>query len=421
MIAGVLNMGGILQKNLIQPAQDFLKDDFNKFLLVAILAVGALVLANPFAIGAYEQNQQASVNSSFIHFFYYSGCPHCHEQMDKLNPVLEEKYGVQIISHEITSPSGRELFKRICGERGLGENTPTTLVGNQTFVGYNEKIGAKIEAAVLECAESGCNDPITGEFSVCKQEEQDFTFDIPFMGKTDLRQMSLPALAVVLGLVDGFNPCAMWVLVYLIALVMELQDRRKIWLIVGSFVLSSGILYFLFMTAWLNAFLFLGYVRIVSVIIGMAALGGGILGLKEYWQTRGKPLECKVGDAGDKKKMMAHAREIVSKPLTWATFFAIVALAFVVNSVEFVCSSAIPAVFTQVLAISSLSTLEYYAYILLYDIFFMLDDLIIFGLAAFAVSSTDVGEKYAKYCKLIGGAILTILGFLLLFAPGMLR
>ncbi len=107
-------------------------------------------------------------------------------------------------------------------------------------------------------------------------------------------------------------------------------------------------------------------------------------------------------------------------PLTITTIFGIIALAFVINSIEFACSSAIPAVFTQVLAVSNLSTWQYYAYILLYDLFFMLDDLIIFSLAAFAIN-TAIGEKYAKYCKLIGGVILFLLGIMLVFVPNLLR
>ena len=118
---------------------------------------------------------------------------------------------------------------------------------------------------------------------------------------------------------------------------------------------------------------------------------------------------------------MSQVKELVSSPLTLATLAGIVALAFVVNSVEFACSSAIPAVFTQVLALSDISGLTYYLYILLYDLFFMLDDLIIFGLAAFAVYGTAVGEKYAKYCRGIGGAIMTLMGIVLIFFPGLLR
>jgi hypothetical protein len=121
-----------------------------------------------------------------------------------------------------------------------------------------------------------------------------------------------------------------------------------------------------------------------------------------------------------KKRTISKMERIVFSPLTITTLLGIIALAFVVNSVEFACSSAIPAVFTQVLALSHLSSFSYYMYILLYDFFFMLDDLIIFGLAAFAINTT-IGNRYAKYCKLIGGVLLLLMGLVLAFAPQLLR
>lgn len=117
---------------------------------------------------------------------------------------------------------------------------------------------------------------------------------------------------------------------------------------------------------------------------------------------------------------MTKVQEIVSSPLTLGTIAGIIALAFVVNSIEFACSAAIPAIFTQVLSLSNLPTLQYYGYILLYDFCFMLDDLIIFGTAAFALTS-NLGDRYAKYTRPVGGTILIILGALLLFAPHLLR
>ena len=135
-------------------------------------------------------------------------------------------------------------------------------------------------------------------------------------------------------------------------------------------------------------------------------------------QTKGA-LTCKVSVEEDKKKTMNQVEKLINSPLTIATLTGIVFLAFAVNSVEFACSAAIPAIFTQVLALSNISAIEHYVYILLYVLFFMLDDLIIFGLAAFAVNSS-FGDKYAKYCKLIGGIILIALGAILLFAPNLL-
>ncbi len=243
--------------------------------------------------------------------------------------------------------------------------------------------------------------------------------DIPFIGEIDAKDFSIPVLAVILGLVDGLNPCAMWVLVYLISLVTTLKDHRKIWLIVGSFVLASGVLYFLFMTAWLNAYLFMGYVRQLTLLVGFFALWAGMVSIYESIKSRGQPI-CEIGNSESKSKTMARIKKVALSPLSIGSFFAIVALAFVVNSIEFLCSAAIPAVFTYILSISPLSTLQYYMYILLYDFFFMFDDLLIFGTAAFAATSI-LGEKYAVYTKPIGGVIMLGIGIVLIFFPSILR
>ena len=243
--------------------------------------------------------------------------------------------------------------------------------------------------------------------------------EIPLVGEIDARDFSLPVLAVVLGLVDGLNPCAMWVLVYLISLVLSLKDRRKIWLIVGSFVFASGVLYFLFMTAWLNAFLFMGYVRELTLLIGFFALWVGITDIYESIRDRGRPT-CQIGDRESKNRTMARIKEVALSPLSVGSFFAIIALAFIVNSIEFLCSAAIPAVFTYILSISPLSPIQYYMYILIYVLFFMLDDLLIFATAAFAVTSS-IGERYAGYTKPVGGVIMLAIGVILIFFPDLLR
>jgi hypothetical protein len=293
-------------------------------------------------------------------------------------------------------------------ERGVEyePDFPVTIFGNQVFGGWEseETSGRAIEEALQQCLAGNCPPP-TGE-------EPEHKIKLPFIGEIDPADYSLPALAVILGIVDGFNPCAMWVLVYLISLVAILKDRKRIWLIVGSFVLASGILYFLFMTAWLKAFLLLGYVKPVTVVIGLVALGGGALQVREVIKTKGAVV-CEVTDEESRKKTMTKVQKIVSSPLTWGILGGIVALAFTVNLVEFVCSAAVPAVFTRVLSLANLTTFQYYGYILLYVFFFMLDDLVIFGTAAFALTSR-LGDRYAKYSRPVGATILIILGLLLL-------
>ena len=376
------------------------RDRFKRYLIISLIILGIV-------IGFTSQGTSSTGEGFEVHFFYLPSCSHCEEQ-EIFNRKLENAHSINITSHDATMPDGIALLSEMLEERGVEVEPefPITIFGNQVFGGWEseETTGKAIEEALQQCLSGECPPP-TGE-------EPRNTIVLPLIGEIVLADYSLPALAVILGVVDGFNPCAMWVLVYLISLVATLRDRKRIWLIVGSFVLASGILYFLFMTAWLNLFLFVGYIKAVTIVIGLIALGGGILQVREVIETKGA-IVCEVTDEESRKKTMTKVQEIVSSPLTWGILVGIIVLAFTVNMVEFVCSAAIPAVFTRVLSLAGLTTLQYYGYILLYVLFFMLDDIVIFGTAAFAFTSS-LGNRYTKYSRPVGATIMIFLGLLLL-------
>ena len=373
------------------------QDRFKRYLIISLIVLGIVI--------GFTSHGTASIG--YVNFFYVPGCSHCEGQRP-FNEKLAEKYHIQIVEHDATTPTGIALLHQMLEERGIEEEPefPITIFGNQVISGWESEdtTGKAIEEALRQCLAGRCPPPTS--------EEPKHKINLPLIGEIVLSDYSLPALAVILGLVDGFNPCAMWVLVYLISLVATLRDRKRIWLIVGSFVLASGILYYLFMTVWLNLFLFIGYVKAVTIVIGLVALGGGAWQIRQVIETKGAVV-CEVTDEESRKKTMTKVQEVVSSPLTWGILVGIIALAFTVNAVEFVCSAAVPAVFTQVLSLASLSTFQYYGYILLYVFFFMLDDLVIFGTAAFALTSS-LGDRYAKYSRPVGATILIILGLLLL-------
>jgi hypothetical protein len=204
----------------------------------------------------------------------------------------------------------------------------------------------------------------------------------------------------------------MWVLVYLISMIAGLQDQRKIWWLVGTFVLTSGVLYFLFMTAWLNTFLILGYIRPLTQLIALVAIGFGADHLYELAVTRGV-IVCEVGDTEQRRRTMKWIRDLIMAPVGFGSLILVIGLAFTVNAIEFVCSAALPAIYTHILALTDLSTSLYYAYIALYVTFFMLDDLLIFGFAAFAIQKI-IDTRYAAFSRGVGGVILLGLGLLML-------
>jgi len=381
-------------------------DRFKRHLIISLIILGIV-------IGFTSQGTSRAGEGFEVHFFYLPGCPHC-EAQKQFNKKLENSYSINITRHDATTPAGNALLSEMLEERGIEHEPefPITIFGNQVFGGWESEntTGRAIEIALQQCLSGNC--PTRTEPGDGDDGGDQGKIVLPLFGEIDLANYSLPALAVILGFVDGFNPCAMWVLVYLISIIATSRDRKRIWLIVGSFVLASGILYFLFMTAWLNVFLLVGFIKPVTTVIGLLALGGGILQIREFAEAKGA-IVCNVTDEESRKKTMTRIQNIVSSPITLGTIAGIVALAFLVNSVEFVCSAAVPAVFTRVLSLASLTTLQYYLYILLYVFIFMLDDLVVFGTAAFALTS-NLGDRYAKYTRPVGGTILIILGALLL-------
>jgi hypothetical protein len=241
---------------------------------------------------------------------------------------------------------------------------------------------------------------------------------LPILGTIQTANLSLPALSVVFGLVDGFNPCAMWALLFLISLLLGMKDRKRMWILGTTFIVTSAFVYFLFLSAWLNFFLILGFVFWVRIVIGLIALGVGIYNLRDYHIN--KEGGCKVIDNEKRRKTFDKLEGIAHEKKFILALGGIILLAFAVNLIELVCSAGLPAIFTQILSISNLSSGQHYSYILIYIFFFMIDDLIVFAIAMITLHAVGVQSKYARLSRLIGGILMLIIGGLLLFKPEIL-
>ncbi|TET84224.1 MAG: hypothetical protein E3J36_01910 [Candidatus Nealsonbacteria bacterium] len=370
-----------------------------------------LILIIFFSLGAKVDFSLAQQNSVDIHFFYSDICPHCAEEEEFLKD-LEKKYPeIKIKKYEVISNSENqkilndfyEKYQVPTGKRGW---IPVTFTPTRYFIGFNEQIAEDIESCLKECL---------GEGKVTPQK-----IKIPIFGSVDVSKMSLPILTITLGAMDGLNPCAMWILLFLIALLINTRSRKRMWLIGGIFIATSGIVYFLLLTAWLNLFLAISYVNLTRIIIGTFALGVGIWQIKNFITYH--PGVCKV--LGIKSRIERGLREkaekIVTSPFTFAMIGGLIILALGVNLIEFFCSAGLPAIYTRILTLSEISTLSYYLYLLLYTFVFMLDDLIIFSLAVITLSRVGFTEKYNYWATLIGGLLILILGILLIFKPELL-
>lgn len=405
-----------------------LKKAFFGLFLSFVLISTALAQAPEIEINNAEPTNQESTTVN-LYFFWGEGCPHCADEELFLKEFVKSYPFVKINDFEVWgSPDNRKFM--IDAANLLGANVtgvPFTIIGDHYFIGWRDDLaGNFIEAA--QCVRSGeCPDPVT-DFLGAKEGAKEpkgetgktdpgiaKTIDLPLIGEINMVDFSLPVLTIIIAALDGFNPCAMWTLVFLIGLLVNMQNKRRMWILGSAFIIASAGVYFLFLAAWLNILLFIGFIVWVRAIIGLVALGGGGYYLKEFFTN--KDNICKVTSNEKRQKTMDRLKRITQSRSFWLALIGIIMLAVAVNMIELICSAGLPAVYTQVLAMSDLAAWKYYAYLLLYVLVFMLDDLIIFFVAMTTLQVTGLTHKYSRVSHLIGGIVMVIIGLLLLFKP----
>jgi thiol-disulfide isomerase/thioredoxin len=373
-----------------------------------------------------------------IYFFWGEGCPHCEKEKIFLEKIEKKYPEVTVYDYEVWKNSdnrkllidfGKELNANVSG-------VPFTVVGEKYINGWlSESVtGKQIEDAIACVQDRSCDDIGKRIISVetqddkvvteekdcgCENEEEHSPIpqkiDAPIIGEIETKNLSLPLFTIVLGALDGFNPCAMWALLFLISLLLGMEDRKRMWILGGAFIFTSAVVYFIFMAAWLNLLLFIGMIVWVRIAIGLVALFGGGYNLKEYFTN--KDATCKVTGTEKRQKIFEKLKDITHQKSFYLALGGVIILAFAVNLVELICSAGLPAVYTQVLSLSDLATWQYYLYILLYVFIFMLDDLFVFFVAMKTLQMTGVTAKYSRLSHLIGGVLMVIIGLLLIFKP----
>lgn len=242
---------------------------------------------------------------------------------------------------------------------------------------------------------------------------------LPYFGTLRVKEIGLPAFTFAVGLVDGFNPCAMWVLVFLLSVLVNIRDRWKIIAIAGTFVVVSGIAYFAFMAAWLNLFMLIGIARPVQITLGIFAVGIGLINIKDFIAFK-KGFSLSIPESS-KPGLYRRVRQIVNAKYLTAAIFGAIALAIVVNMVELLCTAGLPALYTQILSLQQLPLWENYLFLGLYISAYMLDDTLLLGTVVLTLSHRKLQEREGQWLKLLSGLVILALGLAMIFRPSWLQ
>jgi len=337
--------------------------------------------------------------------FVREGCPHCADAKIYLQQLQQRYPDLNIRYHEVSSdPQALRRLLSLSRQYGVEQpGVPSFLVCDEFYAGFS------VTAGSTDWVESQLLNPGAGP--------EPYQVRTPF-GEFSLDALGLPVFTLTLGLIDGFNPCAMWILLFLLSILVNIRNRRRIILIAGTFVAVSGLVYFAFMAAWLNLFLLIGFARWLQIAIGILALAIGAVHLKDFIAF-GKGVSLSISDSV-KPTLYARVRNIMHAPSIWASLVGVTIVAIMVNMVELLCTAGLPALYTQLLSLKSMSAMQYYGYLALYNLAYIFDDALMVTITVFTMNRLKLQEKQGRWLKLISGLVIFTLGFILLAAPGML-
>jgi glutaredoxin domain protein len=389
----------------------------------------------------------SAVDKVKIEYFGRKDCKNCANLEKFLTELSNKRKDFEYIEYKIDeSGENKKFFDEVTTKLKLVKGTPIIYLNGHIIQGFNtpDTTGKEIVKLIdegkkansvltlEEYVKNGKYENISSNGSVCEGDEvceipgltkdasRQVIVNIPFINKSvDLTDYSLPLMSLILGTVDGFNPCAMWVLVLFLTALIAVGSKTKMFRVAGLFILAEAVMYYLILNAWLYTWDFVGLDKWVTPIVGIVGIIGGIFFVRNYLK-KGDELSCEVTDFKKRAKISNQIREIANKPFTLLTALGIIGLALSVNVIEFACSVGIPQTYTKILQINNISFWNRQIYTFIYIIGYMIDDIMVFGLALLSVNKLQLTTKYSKWVNLFGGILMIILGLILLLKPSLL-
>lgn len=410
------------------------------WMLVGVLAFGAFFFSGSIPSNAHTTSGANGVvaetesHHGMVYLFGRDSCGFCKAEKEFLTEAKIPYTYLNIVEDE----AAKALYDQVTEKHNLSKVTPVTVIGERVFLGFNspDTTGREMKEAIKAAQNSdvltvedhlklapvqevafggGCSD------IGCTAATASYVFDLPIIGTVDLKSFSLFTLSLMLGTIDGFNPCAMWVLITFLMLLAQAGSRQKMLFLAGLFIVAEAIMYNLILNVWYKTWDFVALDEIVTPLVGILALSGGTFFLYRWYRSSATALVCDITDIDSQTKTIGKLKAVINQPLTITTVLAIIVIAFSVNIIEFACSIGIPQAYTKILDLNMLTFVERQWYILVYTFGYMIDDFIVFGLAIWGFTRLEAhGAKYSRLSLLIGGVFMLILGLIMVFNPDLL-
>ncbi len=404
------------------------------FAFLYILAASSPAAADPAGDAFWYGTSESGGAAVRLHYFYSPTCPHCQEAQPFVDSLPERFPWLQLHKYSVKdNRANARLYYETAGSLGVEAlSVPGFMFCRQVLIGYDtaattgediaralESCRNQREAALAAAPElqipTAPGDPLP---TATSEAAIGTVVHLPLIGAVNAESLSLPILTVVLAGVDAFNPCAFFVLLFLLSLLVHAKSKARMLVVGITFVIFSGIIYFIFMAAWLNVFLIAGELRVITVLAGLVALTVAALNIKDYfWFKQGPSLS--IPDAA-KPGLFRRMRGLVTTGSLLPMLASTVLLAIVANSYELLCTAGFPMVYTRALTLANLESWQYYTWLAIYNVIYVLPLLAIVLVFTHTMGARKLSESEGRILKLVSGLMMLGFGLVLLLAPNLL-
>ncbi|MFW6111855.1 MAG: thioredoxin [Candidatus Bipolaricaulota bacterium] len=378
-------------------------------------------------LALFPPSASAASDEIVIYFFKMKGCPHCADEEPFLEELQQKYPSLVVKDKEIRSDKdNEELLKEMIKEYGQERVlVPATFIGEDVWVGFSERIGDQIEEKVKYCTENHCVNPMVklkGEGAVTETptRNREETINLPFVGTVNLSSMPAFTSTALIALVDGFNPCSLWILTFLLGLLIYTKSRKKIIIVGLTFLVVTATAYGLFILGLFSAFQYIGQLLWIRILVAIIAFSFGLINVKDYfWFQEGIsftiPERVKPKIADKFRNLTQKSRSLPA--LVGATFL----MALGITLAELPCTAGFPVVWTGILNTQGVSGSTFAILFALYMVIYLLDELLVFGTVSITLQSSKLQEEHGRVLKLVGGSLMLTLGVTFLFAPELMN
>jgi hypothetical protein len=351
-----------------------------------------------------------------LYFFWSKSCPHCTLARPVIEQISTEIPWLRLHSFPIEEKANKELYIKMAQMMGEdASSVPGFLFCGVLRVGFDETTTPPQLREMLDSCHQFYQGLSLNQTTQAPVLKEDNLVNLPGIGVVDTQDLSLPLLTLVLAGLDSFNPCAFFVLLFLLSLLVHARNRRHMALIGGLFICVSGLIYFLFMAAWLNLFMLIGDSSWITLTAGAIAIVIAVFNIKDYFFFH-QGVSLSIPESA-KPGLFQRMRGLLSVENLPTMISGTIVLAVVANSYELLCTAGFPMVYTRALTLHQLSDSEYYLYLLAYNVIYVVPLLVITMIFIFTLGSRKLKEHEGRALKLMSGSMMLGLGIILVVAP----